>query len=215
MDRSRIALIIPAYNEAETIFDVVSAALGYGQPFVINDFSSDETSVQAASAGAYVISHSQNMGYDQALNSGFKEAFLRGYDVIITLDADGQHEPKLIKEFVARIDCGADMVLGVRNKRPRFSENIFAFYTKLSYGIDDPLCGMKAYKSSVYASLGYFDSYGSIGTELAIYGARKGFKFSQVHFLVKDRVDDSRFGSFFSANFRIFKSLLLSVFHIN
>ncbi len=212
MDRSRIALIIPAFNEAGTIFGVVSAALDYGQPIVVNDFSSDGTSDQAASAGAYVISHSRNMGYDEALNSGFKEAFRRGYDVIITLDADGQHEPKLLTKFVERIDSGADIVLGVRDKRPRFAEHIFAFYTKFRYGIHDPLCGMKAYKSSVYESLGHFDSYRSIGTELAIYGANNNFLFCQINFSVKDRIGDSKFGKLFGANLKILRSLLIDIF---
>ncbi|OZT73246.1 glycosyltransferase family 2 protein [Vreelandella boliviensis] len=214
MDRSRIALVIPAYNEAETIFDVVSAALNYGQPIVVNDSSNDATSEKASSAGAYVVSHAKNMGYDKALNSGFKEALRRGFEVVVTIDADGQHEPGLISQFLDSIDSGADLVLGVRNKRPRFAEHVFAYYTKFRYGINDPLCGMKAYKISVYESLGHFDSYGSIGTELAIYAARRGFCYSQVDFSVKDRIGRSRFGGSFVANFRILRSLFIDIVRV-
>ncbi|MCD1588410.1 glycosyltransferase family 2 protein [Halomonas sp. IOP_14] len=212
MGRYRVAIVIPAFNEEETIYDVVKSAMTFGQPIVIDDFSTDATAEKATSAGAYIVSHSLNMGYDAALNTGFKVAFDRNYDVVVTLDADGQHEPCLIEKFVENIALGADLVLGVRDKCPRFAENVFAFYTKVRYGVNDPLCGIKAYKRSLYESLGYFDSYGSIGTELALYGVKKGFVFSQVSFKVKDRVGCSRFGSSFSASQRIFRSLFLDFF---
>lgn len=209
MDRSRIALVIPAYNEAGTIFDVVKAASVYGQPIVVNDCSSDATAEIAKRAGAIVVSHAKNMGYDGALNSGFAEAQHGGYECIITLDADGQHDPTLLTRFIEALEQGADLVLGVRNKRPRLAEHVFALYARARYGIHDPLCGMKAYKHSVYEGLGHFDSYKSIGTELALYGIRTGFAFHQIPFEVRDRIDRPRFGRALSANLRIFRAMVL------
>lgn len=211
MDQSRVAIVIPAYNEAATIFDIVSSTSSYGQPIVVNDSSMDTTAQRAEQAGAIVVTHKSNMGYDGALNTGFAEAYSRGFDTIITLDADGQHDPSLLIRFIQEIENGADLVLGVRNRRPRLAEHIFALYTRVKYGIQDPLCGMKAYRRTVYESLGYFDSYKSIGTELALYGIKKKYKFSQIHFVVKDRIDQPRFGRLISANIRIFRAMILDL----
>lgn len=211
MDRSRIALVIPAYNEAGTIYHVVKAASEYGQPIVVNDCSGDETAELAEKAGAIVVTHQENLGYDEALNTGFAEAYRRGYDAIITLDADGQHDPTLLSYFIDGLAEGADLVLGVRNKRPRLAEHVFALYTTLRYDVLDPLCGMKAYRRAVYERLGHFDSYRSIGTELALYGVRNGFSVAQIKFVVRDRKDKPRFGKLFVANMSIFRAILKDI----
>lgn len=210
MERSRIALVIPAYNEAATIHDVVKAAAKYGDTIVVDDCSIDETADLARQAGAIVVSNPCNLGYDGALNSGFSEAYIRGYEIIITLDADGQHDPTLLTQFIDAVDAGAKLVIGIRNKKPRVAEHVFALYSRFKYGIYDPLCGMKAYHRSVYEGLGWFDSYKSIGTELAIFGVTKGFVVKQIEFTVRDRLDAPRFGRLFSANIRIIRAMVLA-----
>ena len=74
MDRSRIGIVIPALNESLTIENIVKTVVKYGLPIVVDDGSVDDTSKLAVSAGAVVVSHLQNCGYDCALNSGFKKA---------------------------------------------------------------------------------------------------------------------------------------------
>lgn len=211
MDRSRIAIIIPALNESATITTVVAAADRYGVPIVVDDGSTDNTTKLAKQAGAVVVSHDNNQGYDAALNTGFKKASLLGSDIIITLDADGQHDPSLIQEFIDSIDDGADIVAGIRSHQQRFTEHLFAWYTNFCFGIKDPLCGMKAYRSKIYEALGHFDSYKSIGTELVIFAARNGFKISQKNIITKERKDQSRFGRKLTANFRIIRAMILSL----
>lgn len=209
MDRSRVALVIPAFNEAATINSVVKEALVYGQPIVVNDCSTDDTAIVAKAAGAVVVNHKVNQGYDGALNSGFKEATRQKYDFIITLDGDGQHDPSLLLDFITRLENGASLVLGIRSSKARVAEHIFAFYTRIRYGVLDPLCGMKGYRRDIYESVGYFDSYMSIGTELTLRAISSGVAFEQVHIHVRERVDTPRFGSLISANLKIFRALLI------
>lgn len=211
MDRSKIGLVIPAYNESATIYDVVKAASEYGQPIVVNDCSSDNTAELAIQAGAIVVNHSTNLGYDGALNSGFAEAFSHGCTSIITLDADGQHNPKLIKSFISALEDGADMVLGIRSSKPRFSEHLFALATNKKFGIKDPLCGMKGYSAKTYDALGHFDSYESIGTELMLFAASNNFSFTQIFFNVEDRQDAPRFGGSLKANIKILRAMFLGI----
>ena len=214
MDRYRVAIVIPAFNESATIESVVTAAGMYGLPIVVDDGSVDNTSELAMRSGAVVVSHSKNYGYDFALNSGFKKAAESGPEIFITIDADGQHDPSLIQKFIDMIDAGADIVIGVRNQRQRFSEHLFAWYTSFRFGIKDPLCGMKVYRKVVYESLGHFDSYGSIGTELMTFAAKNHFKISQVPIKVREREGQPRFGQMLAGNYKIMRAMLLSFWRV-
>jgi glycosyltransferase involved in cell wall biosynthesis len=208
MDGYRVGIVIPALNESATIAAVVMAAGIYGTPIVVNDGSTDNTAELAAHGGAVVVSHEKKLGYDAALNAGFKKAAELGCQMIITVDADGQHDPSLIQKFIDAMCDGADVVVGIRSRRQRFAEHLFAWYTSLRFGLQDPLCGMKAYRLEVYEALGHFDSYGSIGTELMIFAAMKGCQLGQVPFVVKERNGKSRFGQMLSGNYRIFRAML-------
>lgn len=210
MDRSRIGIVIPALNESATIIDVVNAAGIYGVPIVVDDGSTDNTAELADQAGAVVVAHDCNLGYDAALNSGFDKAAKFDCEVIITLDADGQHDPSLLQRFIVLIDSGMDVVIGIRSRRQRLAEHMFSGYTSLRYGIRDPLCGMKAYRISVYRQLGYFDSYDSIGTEMMLFAARNGYKIGQMPFSVRERQDKPRFGRVLMGNYKIFRAMVIS-----
>jgi glycosyltransferase involved in cell wall biosynthesis len=211
MDRSRVAIVIPALNESASIAFVVEAARRYGMPIVVDDGSTDNTASLARQAGAVVVSHENNRGYDAALNSGFEKAVELGGDIIITVDADGQHDPSLIQKFVDAIDAGVDMVVGIRSRRQRFAEHLFAWYTSFRFGIKDPLCGMKAYRTVVYEALGHFDSYGSVGTELMIFAVKHDFRIGQIKFEARERKGQSRFGQMLAGNFKIIRAMLHSI----
>jgi hypothetical protein len=102
----------------------------------------------------------------------------------------------------------ADMVVGQRPRRAAFAEGIFALYTRLRYGIADPLCGLKAYRRSVYDAVGQFDTVQSIGTELMIRGLRKNFHLALVPIALHSRVDDSSrfYARRFRANLKILRA---------
>ena len=119
MERSRLAIIVPALNEQRSIASVVAAVTGYGLPIVVSDGSTDSTAEAAAAAGAIVVLHEQNQGYDAALNSGFIRAAELGAEFAITLDADGQHDPALIPSFTRLLADGERMVVGVRPRQAR------------------------------------------------------------------------------------------------
>lgn len=210
MDRSRVAIVIPALNESSTIAGVVQAAARYGVPIVVDDGSTDATAAIATQAGAAVVSHTSNQGYDAALNSGFKRAAELASEVILTLDADGQHDPLVISRFIESIDQGADVVVGVRSHRQRFAEHLFAGCTRLRFGIKDPMCGMKAYRTTVYKALGHFDSCGSVGTELMMFAAKQGYQMDQIEFTTRERIGRSRFGQAITGNYKIIRAMFLT-----
>lgn len=206
MEKCKVAIIIPAFNEETVISHQVKSVKKYGLVIVVNDGSKDKTYYKAIEAGAIVVNHKTNKGYDKALNSGFVKANKIGCKIIITFDGDGQHDPKAIKNFVNLINKGFDVVIGERKKFQRISEYIFSLVTNFIWGIKDPLCGMKAYDIKVYKKVGYFSSYDSIGTELCIKSCKLGFKICQTPVKIYDRYDNSRFG-IIDANIKILKAL--------
>jgi glycosyltransferase involved in cell wall biosynthesis len=211
MGEYKVAIIIPAFNEDATILRVVDSVKEYGCPIVVNDGSTDNTQAAATKSGAIVVNHLSNQGYDNALNSGFIEADKRNFDAIITFDADGQHCPTLLKIYIDKLKKGADLVLGVRPKPARFAEAVFMLYTRLRFSWKDPLCGMKGYSIGLYRNQGYFDSYNSIGTQLALYGLFNKYSFVQINIPIYERYDRPRFSSALKSNIRIFNALIKSV----
>ena len=107
-------IIIPAYNEEANIGRIVRQCRSYGRVVVIDDGSWDLTAAKAIDSGAHVISHGENKGYGEALQTGYRYALEHGYGILIQLDADGQHEPRYIPALMQAIHDGADMVLGSR-----------------------------------------------------------------------------------------------------
>jgi glycosyltransferase involved in cell wall biosynthesis len=203
----RVVAVLPALNESETIVDVVRAIAPYLPAIVVDDGSTDGTGALARGAGAEVVRHESNRGYDKALESGLYRAVELDYDAAITLDADGQHDPSLLLRFIDALSGGADLVVGVRDRRQRWSESLFRAVGRMVWGIEDPLCGMKGYRASLLRRAQWFDSYGSIGTELTVRAVRAGCVVAQVSVPTRPRRGDSRFGGGFSADWRILKAL--------
>jgi len=108
--------LIPAYNEERAIASVVRSARAYLPVLVIDDGSRDGTARLAGEAGAEVLANPRNLGKGAALQAGMRQALARGDDFIITLDADGQHDPGEIPAFLnAYNKTRADLIIGQRD----------------------------------------------------------------------------------------------------
>lgn len=110
-----LLVIVPAYQEGERIAAVVRSAQATtsGEVLVVDDGSTDRTAEEARRAGAIVASHPVNLGYGAALQTGYRYALRRGFDRVLQLDADGQHDPSSIPNLLhALVD--ADVVVGSR-----------------------------------------------------------------------------------------------------
>jgi glycosyltransferase involved in cell wall biosynthesis len=115
---SPIVAVIPAYNEASRIGPVVDAACVYLPVIVVDDGSTDGTAARARTAGARVIEQRPNRGKGAALRVGFREALGGGAVAVLTLDADGQHDPADIAAFLRAFDHQpVDLIVGRRNFR--------------------------------------------------------------------------------------------------
>jgi glycosyltransferase involved in cell wall biosynthesis len=112
----RILAVIPAYREETRIGQVVRAVRELGfDVLVVDDCSPDATRLEAERAGATMVRHPINLGYGGGLQTGYLYARERGYEAVVQLDADGQHDPACICDLLAPLLAGeADVVLGSR-----------------------------------------------------------------------------------------------------
>jgi UDP-N-acetylglucosamine---dolichyl-phosphate N-acetylglucosaminyltransferase len=112
-------IVIPAYNEAQTIAEVVRGAVKIAdQVIVVDDGSRDRTSALAKEAGALVVRHAVNRGVGAALGTGIEAAVRLGAEALVTMDADGQHRSEDAAKVFERLDQGdVEFVIGSRMKK--------------------------------------------------------------------------------------------------
>jgi glycosyltransferase involved in cell wall biosynthesis len=152
----RVLVVVPALNEAGRIGRVVQSvrAQGLGDVLVVDDGSQDDTRREARAAGAIVAVHAANLGYGAALQTGYRYALRFGYDAVLQLDADGQHDPASIPALLDAL-AHADVVVGSRflggsAYRPplarRVGMKIFGAVASLLCGrrVTDPTSGYQA-----------------------------------------------------------------------
>lgn len=213
MERSKIAVLIPAYNEQETIGSVVSRLSKYFDVWVFDDCSTDKTGEIASKNGARVVVNKKNLGYSANLNAGFYRLFEgNGYQYVITCDGDGQHYFLDTLTIANKLLEGFDLVIGERPKFQRIGERIFSLAFMWMHSLRDPLSGHKGYSRKLYASKGNFESLETVGSEIIRYAHRKNYKICTVKIQVFDRLDASRFGDGVTANYKLLKALVNVIF---
>ena len=182
-----ICALIPSYNESQTIAPLVKNVKGYGlDVIVIDDGSSDQTADLAQEAGATVIRQNSNQGKGAALKNGFAMVLEKEYDAVITLDADGQHSPDDLPDFInTYAKGGADIVAGNRMKATEsmplirwLTNNTMSFFISLlcRYNIPDSQCGYRLIKTNVLKSIALISDNYEIESEMLIWSCRRGFK---------------------------------------
>ena len=168
----RTLIALPVYNEAGHVRDVLNQVLSYASDvLVVNDGSSDGTSevLSEFDHQIQIETHVTNRGYGAALTTAFGYAVKYGYEVLVTIDCDGQHQPQLIGQIAARVNdsaCPVDMVSGSRylqlfegnsappEDRRRVNVSITGCLNdKLGFKITDAFCGFKAYRVSALTDL--------------------------------------------------------------
>ena len=176
-------IIMPAFNEERTVGDVIIKAKKYGDVLVINDASSDSTEKAARRCGALIINHKENRGLGASLRDGFRYAIEKKYDVAVTIDADGQHDPEEISKLIEKTEEGYDFVLGhrIKTKYPffkRFGGLFLNYATNFISGtnLNDTESGFRAIKAHALKTLHLKSERYEIATEIVFEAGRNGIK---------------------------------------
>jgi len=179
-----IVICIPAYNEEKNIAKLIIDAKKYSdQIIVIDDGSTDYTPQIAQELGIKLIQHEKNLGKGAALKTGFKCALTHSPEVVVTIDADGQHNPNDIPKLIEPILTGdCDVVIGSRSKKTKMPTHRRIGYNFISF------LNKKATKSKIKDSQSGFRAYSK--KSLSTF-AQKSFQnysveFEQLNSLIQD-----------------------------
>ena len=182
---------IPAYNEENTIADIVKRSLEFADKVIVcDDGSSDSTSEEAENSGAVVIKHEKNSGKGAALKSLFDYVKKLDFDVVVTIDGDGQFLPEEIEKLSRPIlKKEFDIVVGNRfsnsEQMPKYRKTgnkILDKITKLASDlpIEDTQSGFRAYSSKTIKTISIYSSGFGIDSEILIDAVKKNLKITEV-----------------------------------
>ena len=194
--QSSFLTVLPVYNEESTVDEVLDLVVQFADNvLVVDDGSTDQTSALLAKRDdVELLPHIENKGYGAALISGFQYAAEHGFDYVVTIDCDGQHEPQRIQDFVARIEnSDADIVSGSRyleefgadTAAPAERRKINQIITKtigecMGIELTDAFCGFKAYRVESLKKLELTETGYAMPLELWVQAACQKLKVVEV-----------------------------------
>ncbi len=182
---------LPVFNEAKYVNEVLDLVKQNSKyVLVVDDGSTDGTSELLAQRNdVIVIQHEQNSGYGAALRTAFQYAIENEFEIIVTIDCDGQHEPQRISEFVEACCDGVDIVSGSRylkqfdedttapEQRRRINQIVAAeIQRRLGIKLTDAFCGFKAYSTSGLKKLNLTENGYAMPLELWVQAAQHKLK---------------------------------------
>ena len=187
----KTCILIPAFNEEPNIGEVVKKAKIFGyEVIVIDDGSSDNTGEVSKAQGALIIKHERNLGKGRSLQDGFKYALMHGFEVVITMDGDGQHRPESIPNFIEKAKSSdAGLIIGNRMKNTkempliRVLTNRFMSWLiskKVHQKVPDTQCGYRLIRRKIIEEVSLNSSNFEIESEVIIKAARLGVKIESI-----------------------------------
>ena len=221
--KSKLLIIIPAYNEAGSIENVINKLKKeYSQYdyLIINDGSKDDTLKICQKNHYNVVSHPINLGLECGIKTGMKYAYRMGYDCVIQFDADGQHLPEYIGAMLEKMEEGYDIVIGSRfaEKKKPFSarmlgSRLISLAIKITTGktIKDPTSGMRMYNRACMKEFSLNQNYGP-EPDTVSFLMQNGAKVVEVQAEMQERMAGSSyltFGRSISYMIRMLTSILV------
>ena len=198
-----VTIGIPAYNEEKNIASIIVKLKKISSRIIVcNDGSTDSTGLIAKELGAMVINHQKNQGYGAAIKSIFLKAKEIGSEVLVTLDADGQHDVNEIDKLLKPItDDKSDVVIGSRflgetENVPSYRKLGINVITKLTNAsikknLTDSQSGFRAYNKKVIEQITLSESGMGVSTEILIKASNKELRIAEVPITVSYEGDTS------------------------
>jgi len=214
MSDQSLLIIVPAFNAARRIEELVDRLrkhISMDELVIVDDGSVDDTARLAEASGATVISHPRNLGKGAALKTGFRIAQRRGYEYVLTMDADLQHPPEYVPQFIELVRSGKfDMVIGARARTEDMPQHrVFAnFATSIIISlfagvrIRDSQSGFRLISTKLINAIHLRGDKYDLESEILLKAAHAGFRIGEIevptvyegsHSFINPFVDGCRF----------------------
>ena len=208
MEKSKVAIIVPIFNEEKTIEKLLINLKKIGSLIVVDDYSSDSTPKILKKFNFKIIKNPKNLGYEKSLKKGIIYAVKKNFKYIVTVDGDGEHYISDVRKVLKKLKYN-DVVYTSRKNIFRISEKIIKFFFSIILKIEDPLSGLKGYKINLLKKYDFKDWDGTYGSGILIFGQSKNYKISKINININKRKDPSRIGNNFLLNLSILRLLLI------
>lgn len=199
----KICVLIPSFNEARTIGQLISdlKKLSFSV-YVVDDGSCDDSAAISERSGAVVLRHPKNQGKGAALRTGFERILQDGFDAVLVMDGDGQHTIEDAERFIKEEEyIGADMIIGNRmletsampHHRVVTNKFMSGMISRLSgQYVPDTQCGFRLIKKEVLKKIKLISSNYEIESEMILRAAREGFTIESLPIKTVYRDEKSR-----------------------
>ncbi|NDV23256.1 DUF2062 domain-containing protein [Desulfovibrio sp. JC022] len=199
-------IVIPVYNHGATLRDVAVRAMQYGEVLIVDDGSTDGALAEISDLGLTVVSHDENFGKGQAILTAAEKARELGKTHIITIDADGQHFPEEIPDFIAAIKENPEAIfVGSRNFEgqnvpgsSKFGRSFSNFWLRVQTGIklSDVQSGFRAYPLEIFSVIKTSETRYAFEVEILVKSAWAGYDLKDIPIEVHYPAPDERVSHF-------------------
>lgn len=219
MSKSKAIISLPAYNEEVHINSMVIKCRQYGdEVLVVDDGSSDDTAQIAKEAGATVVQHIKNKGAGAAIQTIIIEARKREFDVLVTIDADNQHNPEDIPNLIKPIMNGYDLVIGSRNREnvPHYRNlggMVLSIFTCLLSGkkVIDSQCGFRAYSPKAVREIELKENGMAWASEMLGQATKKHLQITEVPIVVQYTKDSSTLNPIYQGFYTLYRIIVMMI----
>tara|TARA_Y100000591_G_scaffold307708_1_gene307334 strand:- start:1587 stop:2240 length:654 start_codon:yes stop_codon:yes gene_type:complete len=208
LEKSKVAIILPIFNEEKTIKKLLINLKKIGSLIVVDDCSNDSTQTILKNFNFKIIKNSKNLGYEKSLKKGLVYAVRKNFKYIVTVDGDGEHYISDVKKVLRRLKY-YDLVYTSRKSIFRISEKIVKFFFSKIFKIEDPLSGLKGYKINLLKKYDFKNWSGTYGSDILIFARLKNYTISKINININKRKDNSRIGDNFFVNLSILRLLFI------
>lgn len=207
-------IVIPTYNEINSLKLILSKIHKKYNLLVIDDFSNDGTKTFLKKKNINFIRNKKNEGYEKTVLKGLKYAHRKKFKYVLTFDSDGEHNVDDVPRLIKRIKFkNCDLVIANRNRKNRVTEILLSFISQFKYKVSDPVSGLKIYNVNKLNNIDYYNQKKLYLTNIVISFINNGYQIDNINVVSKRRSDKSKVGSIFFTNIKIFYITLIFLFN--
>ena len=208
-------IVIPTYNEIKSLKKILLKIFKKYNLLIIDDNSNDGTINFLKKKRINFIKNKKNNGYEKTVLKGLNYVCIKKFKYVITFDSDGEHDIKDLPRIIKKVKQDKyDLVISNRNRKNRIMEKFLSLITELRFNLSDPISGFKIYNVNKLKEINFKNEKKLYLTDLVFFFIKKRYKICNIDIVSKKRLGQSKVGTVFSTNIKIFYIAILFLFSL-